>query len=59
MIGSRYFGTKSFRGSTRFTKGSRGNGRDSEEEESRSDRYDGIVKLLVEFDVTDREFRAY
>ncbi|GAA5978593.1 hypothetical protein JCM5350_003152 [Sporobolomyces pararoseus] len=53
MIGSRYFGTKSFKGSTRFTKGSRGNGRHSEEEESRSDRYDGIVKLLVEFDVTD------
>ncbi|GAA5897992.1 Atg2p [Sporobolomyces salmoneus] len=53
MIGSRYFGTKSFRGSARFGKGSEGLRRDSEEEEVRSVRDEGIIKMLINLDVTD------
>ncbi|GAA6005897.1 hypothetical protein JCM11491_004053 [Sporobolomyces phaffii] len=53
LIGSRYFGTKSFRGSARFARGARGGGLDSEEDESRAAPDDGRVKMLVELDVTD------
>lgn len=56
MIGSRFFGTKSFRGSARLGKGSGGQGRDSEhDDESPSDRERGSVKMVVGLNVTDRE----
>jgi hypothetical protein len=57
MIGSRYFGTKSFRGSARFGRGSKGHGQDSEEEEDQGSHANaGLVKLQVELAVTDREY---
>jgi len=54
MIGSRYFGTKSFRGSERFGQG-KGNGRDSEEETSRGTIEEGMVKIHFDMSVTDCE----
>lgn len=55
MIGSRYFGTKSFRGSERFGQ-AKGYGRESEGETSKGSHQDGLVKLQLELSVTDREY---
>ncbi|GAA5935848.1 Atg2p [Sporobolomyces koalae] len=53
LIGSRYFGTKSFRGSARFGSASKGDASEYEGEGSGNGRDEGTIKLQLELDVTD------